>query len=113
MQFWRANCQIKVVEPVQKPEAEERWERSRRHHHFLTGSLVVLAMVIAGLAWYAYPMLKRQDASMGQLRQEIRDRINQVQAKATDTSSEQDSIRGDAAKLGRDLRARIDALGRR
>ena len=69
--------------------------------------------VETGLAWYAYPMLRRQDASLGELRDEIRDRINQVQAKAADTSSEQDSLPGDAAKLGRDLRARIDAIGKR
>jgi hypothetical protein len=63
-------------------------------------------MVIAGLAWYSYPMLRRHDASLSELR-------GQLQANAADTSSEQDSIRGDAARLGRDLRARIDAIGRR
>jgi hypothetical protein len=101
------------VEPEQRHEDEDRWKSSRRHHHWLTGFLLVLAMVIAGLAWYAYPMFRRQDASLGELRDQIRDRISQVQAKAAHTSSEQASLRGDAAKLGRDLRARIDAIGRR
>lgn len=94
------------MDPVEKREEEDRRKSSRRHRHFLTGFLVVLAIVIAGLAWYSYPMLRRHDASLGELR-------GQLQANAVGTSSEQDSILSDAAKLGRDLRARIDAISRR
>jgi hypothetical protein len=80
----------------------------------LLGALcIVLAIAVIGLAWYAYPQFKRQDASLQELRDQMRDRIQQVEQKASSTSSEENSLRGDAAKLGRDLRARIDAIGSR
>lgn len=74
---------------------------------------IVLAIAVIGLAWYAYPQFKRQDASLKDLRDQMRDRIQQVEQKASINSSSEDSLRGDAQKLGRDLRARIDAIGSR
>jgi hypothetical protein len=101
------------MDPAEEHEHEGRWQRSRHQHHFLTGVLVLVVIVMAGFAWYAYPMLKQRNASLDQLRDQLRDQIRQAQATADDTSSQQNSLRSDAEKLGRDVRARIDALGRR
>lgn len=100
------------MDPQQRDD-EDRWESSRRRHHFHTGASIVLAALIIGLAWYAYPMLKRQDASVADLRQQIHDRLKLMEDQAADTSSTQQSLRAEANKLGRDLRSRIDAVSRR
>lgn len=113
MRVWRRNCPSAGMDPVQKRDDDERWESSRRRHHFHTGATIVLAVLIVGLAWYAYPMLKRQDASVADLRQQIRDRLKQLEDRTADTSSSQQSLRDQADKLSKDLRARLDAAGRR
>lgn len=64
-------------DPVQRPtpaqdrlsqfDYEERWQASRRHHWI---SDILLALVVIGLAaaaWYAYPILQKQEAGMAQI----------------------------------------------
>ena len=54
--------------PIQERyEEDERWLRTRRRHRILSGLCTILALMIAGAAWYAYPILKRQDSSLAQL----------------------------------------------
>ncbi len=97
------------MDPVQQRDDEERWERSQRHHRFLAATCILLIAVVAALVWYSYPRFKQQAASIAQISDQIRDQIRQT----ADTSSAQNSLRGEAGKLGQELRARIDSVGKR
>lgn len=71
-------------------EADLRWERSRRHHRILTAFLILLAAGLAGIAWYAYPILGRHDSLLSQIPTTLTDIRKDVsnlgeQAKSTDT----------------------------
>lgn len=101
------------MDSAETRDEEERWERSRRYHRLHVGFSFLLGVAIAVLAWYVYPILKRQDATLATFRDEVRDRVKQVEDKATDTQSLQQSLHAEAAKVQKDLRARIDAVSRR
>lgn len=100
-------------------EADLRWERSRRHHRILTAFLILLAIGLAGLAWYAYPILGRHDSLLSQIPMTLTDIRKDVynlgeQAKSTDTKvddwgNRQEELRGQLNKARADLRARIDS----
>lgn len=87
------------MEPVEKREVDDDDSRIHRQHSLLGALCIVLTIAVIGLAWYAYPQFKRQDASLKDLRDQTRDRIQQVEQKTTSS--------------GEGLRARIDAVGRR
>lgn len=100
-------------------EADLRWERSRRHHRILTAFLILLAAGLAGIAWYAYPILGRHDSLLSQIPMTLTDIRKDVynlgeQAKSTDTKvddwgNRQEELRGQLNKARADLRARIDS----
>ena len=100
-------------------EADLRWERARRRHHFLTTFLILLTLALAGIAWYAYPMLKRHDVTLSQIPASLTDiqkdlfglgeRAKAADAKLDDWSSRQDELRSQLNKARGDLMARIDS----
>lgn len=97
----------------ERREEEERWERSRRYHRFHAGFSFLLGVAIAVLAWYVYPVIKRQDASLATFRDGIRARVQQLEDKAADRASLQQALHDEAAKVQKDLQGRIDAVSRR
>jgi peptidoglycan hydrolase CwlO-like protein len=100
-------------------EADPRWERSRRHHRILTAFLLLVAAGLAGLAWYAYPILGRHDSLLSQIpttltdiRKDVSnlgDQAKSTDAKVEDWSSRQEDLRGQLNKARGDLMARIDS----
>jgi len=69
--------------------------------------------MIAGAAWYAYPILKRHDSSLAQLvhTQQALDKINgslQQRSNVAEWSKEQEQLRDQVTKLGRQMRSRIE-----
>lgn len=85
----------------------------RRHHPVLAAACIVLAIAVAGLAWYAYPRFQQQSASLNQLRDELHNRVQQIKDEATDSASVHDRLRSEADKLRQDLRARIDSASKK
>jgi|SRR5579872_479608 len=100
-------------------DADLRWERSRRHHRVLTVFLILLAVCLAGAAWYAYPILGRHDSLLSQIPTTLTDIRKDVsnlgqQAKSTDSKvddwgNRQEELRGQLNKARADLTARIDS----
>ena len=99
-------------------ETDLRWERSRRHHRILTAVLILFAAVVAGLAWYAYPMLGRHDSLFSQIpttladiRKDVStlgDQAKSTDAKVDDWGTRQEELRGQLNKARADLMARVD-----
>ena len=100
-------------------EADSRWEHSRRHYRILTAFLILLAACVAGVAWYAYPILGRHDSLLSQIpstftdiRKDISnlgDQAKAADAKLDDWGSRQEELRGQLNKARGDLMARIDS----
>ena len=97
-------------------EDDDRWLRARRRHRVLSGICTILALMIAGAAWYAYPILKRHDSSLVQLvhTQQALDKINgSLQAQRSNVagwSKDQQQLRDEVTRLGRVTRSRIEAV---
>jgi chaperonin cofactor prefoldin len=100
-------------------ESDLRWERLRRHHRVLTAFLILLAAVLVGAAWHAYPMLGRHDSLLSQMPTKLTDIRKDVsnledQAKSTDAKVDdwghrQEESRGQLNKARADLMARVDS----
>jgi peptidoglycan hydrolase CwlO-like protein len=100
-------------------ESDLRWERLRRHHRVLTAFLILLAAVLVGAAWHAYPMLGRHDSLLSQMPTKLTDIRKDVsnledQAKSTDAKVDdwghrQEELRGQLNKARADLMARVDS----
>jgi DNA-binding transcriptional MerR regulator len=100
-------------------EADMHWERARRRHHFLTAFLILLTLALAGVAWYAYPILQRHDMTLSQIPATLTDvqkdlfglgeRAKAADAKLDDWSNRQEELRGQLNKARGDLMARIDS----
>ena len=90
----------------EKYEDDDRWLRTRRRHRVLSGICTILALMIVGAAWYAYPILKRHDSSLAQLvhTQQALDKINgslQLQrSKVAEWSKDQEHLRDQAGNGG-------------
>jgi hypothetical protein len=87
----------------------------RRHHGVLTGICIVLAVAIAGVAWYVYPTLHNLPSVTQRLDQTvdaIGHRLREAEAKAADSSRAQKSLSGQVTDLGRKLGARIETVSR-
>ena len=97
-------------------EDDDRWLRARRRHRVLSGICTILALMIAGAAWYAYPILKRHDSSLVQLvhTQQALDKIDgSLQAQRSNVaewSMGQQQLRDEVTRLGREMRSRIEAV---
>jgi len=100
-------------------EADLRWERARRRHNLLTASLILLAAVLVGAAWYAYPLLKVHDEMLSQIPATLTDvqkemfgageRAKATAAKVDDWSNRQDDLRSQVNKVRGDLMTRLDS----
>ena len=100
-------------------EADLRWEKTRRRHRFLTAFLILLLAGLVGVAWYAYPILKRHDLTLSQIPATLTDvqkdlfglkeQAKAAEAKLDDWSSRQEELRGQLNKARGDLMARVDS----
>jgi hypothetical protein len=85
---------------------DKRWAAAERRGNVLTGICILLAVAIAGLAWYAYPMLKTWSVTqrLTETRDAVSDRLKEAEA--------QRSLREQASDLGRNLRGRIETASK-
>jgi predicted nucleic acid-binding Zn-ribbon protein len=100
-------------EREEEREAERRWQSSQRRHRFLSAAVILLTAVIAGLTWYAYPLLTNQGASLARL-SGIEPLVNALgvelknsDSKLADLSKNHEDLRQQMDKLGHELRARL------
>jgi chaperonin cofactor prefoldin len=99
-------------------EKERLREPSQRHHHVLSAAVIVLAAVIAGLAWYAYPILKNHDSSLARLTGiepvigTLNGQMKSAESKLADLSSSHDALGQQVGELGREMRARVESATR-
>ena len=100
----------------ERHEDDDRWLRTRRRHRILSGICTILALMIAGAAWYAYPILKRHESSLAQLvhTQQALDKIDgglrEQRSKVVEWSDDQQQLRDQMTKLGREMRSSIEAV---
>jgi hypothetical protein len=110
-----SNSPSSPISVQERHEDDDRWLRTRRRHRFLSGLCAILALMIAGAAWYAYPILKRHDSSLAQLvhTQQALDKIDgSLQAQRSNVaewSKDQEQLRDQMTRLGREMRSRIEA----
>jgi len=96
-------------------EDDDRWLRTTRRHRVLSGICTILALLIAGAAWYTYPILKRHDSSLVQLvhTQQALDKIDgslqQQRSNVAEWSKDQEQLRDQVTRVGREMRSRIEA----
>ncbi|HEV2202490.1 MAG TPA: hypothetical protein VGR73_21950 [Bryobacteraceae bacterium] len=99
-------------------DEDERWESTRRRHGFFAVAMVLLAAGIAGLAWYAYPILQRHDSSLARLPGiekvvgSVQQNLQNTDARIAGWSTEQQDLRQKVDKLVRETRARIESTGK-
>jgi len=99
-------------------EADERWESTRRRHGFFAAAMVLLAAGLAGLAWYAYPILERHDSSLARLPGiekavgSVQQDVQNTDSRLADWSTQQADLRQRVDKLVRETRARIESTGK-
>jgi len=99
-------------------ESELRWEQARRRHRLVTAALILLAAGLAGIAWYAYPVLQGRDAlshapqSLTSVEKDVfslGEQAKAADARISDWSRRQEDLRGQLNKTRGELAARIDA----
>jgi peptidoglycan hydrolase CwlO-like protein len=100
-------------------EADLRWEKTRRRHRFFTAFLILLLAGLVGVAWYAYPILKRHDLTLSQIPATLTDvqkdlfglgeHAKATDAKVDDWSKRQEELRGQLNKARGELVARVDS----
>jgi hypothetical protein len=104
-------------EPVPKREDSSGEVESHRHP-VLTGVCVLLIAALVGIAWYTVPALKRHKVSLldlprlTQTLDSFGDRLKQAEAKLSDSSNDQQSLRGEVAKLRETLRDKVEAVSK-
>jgi chaperonin cofactor prefoldin len=97
-------------------EDDDRGLRTGPNHPVLTGLVVVLVLMLAGAAWYAYPILKRHDSSLAQLARtqqsldKIGSSVQQQQSKLDEWSNDRQLLQDQMTRLGQGMRSRIDAV---
>ena len=99
-------------------EDDERWESTRRRHGFFAVAMVLLAAGLAGLAWYAYPILQRHDSSLSRLPGiekvigAVQQNLQSTDSRLADWSTEQQELRQRVDKLVQETRARIESTSK-
>lgn len=99
-------------------ETERLRESSRRHHYVLSAAVIVLAALIAGLAWYAYPILKNHDSSLARLTGiepmvgTLNGQIKNVESKLAELPSSHEDMRQQIDRLRSDMRTRVESARR-
>jgi hypothetical protein len=101
------------------PDSIREEQARRKGHPFLTAALVLLAIGLAGFAWYAYPILGRHDALLSQTQLQIPtiqryvmsldDDAKAMDARIRDWSSRQEDLRSQLTKVRGDLMARVES----
>ena len=100
----------------ERHEDDDHWLRTRRRHRILSGICTILALMIAGAAWYAYPILKRHESSLAQLvhTQQALDKIDgslqEQRSNAVEWSKDQKQLQDQVTSVRREMRSRIEAL---
>jgi hypothetical protein len=108
--------QSKSVAP--QYEEDDRWESTRRRHGFFTVAMVLLAAGLAGLAWYAYPILQRHETSLARLAGiektvgSVQQDVRNTDSRLADWSSRQEELRERVDKFTRETRARLESSGK-
>ena len=105
--------------PLPAPQPERR---HRVHFAISALSVLVIALLIAGAAWYAYPMLQRHDANLKDL-PSLKERVStlgdefkqagenadhKIAAWTRQQAADHKSLREESAEMARDLKARIE-----
>jgi hypothetical protein len=100
-------------------EMDERWEQVRHRHRFFGVVVILLALAIAGLAWFFYPMIQRHEATLAQFPgvqktvdgfgDQMKAADSKLDSKLADWSTRQEQLRGRMDQATRDLRTRIEA----
>jgi hypothetical protein len=103
--------------PAPKPD-----RRHSAHFAISAFSVLVCALLIAGLAWYAYPILQRRDANLKDL-PSLKDRVSTLGDQLKQAGENADrkfaawtrqqaadhrTLRQESADMARDLKARIE-----
>ena len=97
-------------------EDDDRWLRTRRRHRVRSGLFTILTLMIAGAAWFAYPILKRHDSSLAQFlhTQQTMDKIDgslrEQQRKLAEWSHDREQLQDQVARLSHEIQSRIEAL---
>ena len=100
---------------LEQLDADQRWASAQRRHRLLTAAVIVLAAVIAGAAWYAYPMLKNQGvftakfSGIEPLVNAMGDELKTANSKLADLSKNRDDLQAEMDKLGTEMRSRFES----
>lgn len=102
---------------LNRSAADENWHANPRRRGYLGAACGVLALGLAGAAWYAFPMLKRHDAQLAQSAgmkhsvEALGGRLDQEKArqdaKFAESSGSLEQLRQQVADLRREMRSRI------
>jgi hypothetical protein len=100
---------------LDKYAADENWHAKPRRRGYLGATCGVLALGLAGAAWYTFPILKRHDAMLAQSAgmkrsvETLGGRLDQQNAKLSESSGGLEQLRQQIADLRREMRSRIAA----
>ena len=96
-----------------KCAADENWTAKPRRRGYLGAACGVLALGLAGAAWYTFPILKRHDAMLAQSGamkhsvEALGGRLDQQNAKFAESAGSLEQLRQQIADLRREMRSRI------
>jgi len=104
------------IDSVREERAEERrWISAQRRYRLLRAAVIVLTAVIAGLVWYTYPLLKSQNSTLAKLPGieslvgTLSSDFRTADAKLTELFTNNENLRQQVDKLGREVRSRLDS----
>src|SRR6266852_2468156 len=108
-----------LTDPHEKREMDERWDAVGRRHKVFGFGGVILTLAVIGLgvlAWYAYPELKRHEAtlkslpSVQQLVDGMSDRLKDVNSKLSEWAKDKQTLSDRLAKLGQHTETQLQAV---
>ena len=106
-----------MQEHYSPPDSDrEDQEREGRSHWFFGVVLIVLMAAAAGLAWYAYPILKQRESSLARIpaveraADTLQQNLRNMDSRLADWYAQHEELRGRVDKLGQEMRARADSL---
>ena len=107
-----------LAHPDANPRREDTAERHEPHsHHGLpVAAWFILALAIAGAAWYAFPQLRRHDAAVAQFANvqktvdSIGGQLKEADSKLQSWAGDRQELRGQIAKLSQSMETRIEAV---
>ncbi len=108
-----------LTDPHEKREMDERWDAVGRRHKVFGFGGVILTLAVIGLGvlvWYAYPELKRHEAtlkslpSVQQLVDGMSDRLKDVNSKLSEWAKDKQTLSDRLAKLGQHTETQLQAV---